>query len=80
MDRPTRFEDHRWLGDKRNQVVHDVDACTSPETIEELLAARTYMSFGPDTLVEAENRCYKACHQCDGARSALAEAAADDGA
>ena len=25
MDRPTRFEHHRFLGDKRTQVVHDVE-------------------------------------------------------
>ena len=26
-ERPIRFEHTRWLGDKRTQVVHDVDAC-----------------------------------------------------
>ena len=77
MERPLRFEDHRWVGDKRNQVAHDVDNCTNPETIEELMAAGTYICFGPDTLTEARNRCYKACQQCEGARQAHAREADD---
>jgi hypothetical protein len=72
MDRPTRFEHHRWVGDKRNQIAHDIDNCTSPEVIEELLAARTYISFCPDTLVEARNRGYKQCSTCAGVREASA--------
>ncbi len=70
MDRPTRFEHNRWVGDKRTQVVHDVDNCTSPDTINELMEARTYLCFGPDTVVEARNRGYKRCGQCEGARRA----------
>jgi hypothetical protein len=58
MDRPTRFENHRWLGDKRNQVAHDVDACTASDVIDELMRAETYLCFGPDTLAEARNRGY----------------------
>ena len=60
MTRPTRFEDVRYLGDKRSQVVYDLD---DPEldaaVIEELLAAETFASFGPDTLAEARNRGYR---------------------
>ncbi|HVX19693.1 MAG TPA: hypothetical protein VHA73_16845 [Acidimicrobiales bacterium] len=78
MDRPIRFEEHRWLGDKRNQIAHDVDSCDRPEVIEELLASQQYASFGPDTIAEAGNRCYRRCQQCPGARAAadaeLAEA------
>ena len=70
MDRPTRFENHQWLGDKRNQVAHDVDACTAAEKIDELIRAETYLCFGPDTLPEARNRGYHGCHQCDGVRAA----------
>ena len=72
MDRPTRFEHNRWVGDKRKQIVHDLDSCDSPEVIEELLAAKTYASFGPDTLVEARNRGYKRCSSCAGVRQAAA--------
>jgi hypothetical protein len=70
MDRPIRFENHQWLGDTRNQVAHDVDACTAPEVIDELLGAETYLSFGPDTLAEARNRGYHRCDLCDGVRAA----------
>ncbi|MGH9138473.1 MAG: hypothetical protein ACRD0G_15750 [Acidimicrobiales bacterium] len=64
MERPTRFEHHRWLGDKRRQVVHDLDDPCSPDVIEELLAAETYVAFGPDTLAEARNRGYRPCRHC----------------
>lgn len=70
MERPIRFEDFRWLGDKRTQVVHDLDSCSSPEVIDELVASRQCASFGPDTLVEARNRGYRRCTRCAGAREA----------
>jgi hypothetical protein len=58
MSRPTKFEHHRYVGDKRTQVVYDLD--TAPQDIiDELMEARTYLAFGPDTLVEARNRGYK---------------------
>ena len=58
MSRPTKFEHNRFVGDKRTQVVYDLD--TAPQDlIDELITARTYLSFGPDTLVEARNRGYK---------------------
>ena len=56
MERPVRFEHHRWLGDKRTQLVYDLDACTDADVIDELMAAETYLCFGPDTLAEARNR------------------------
>lgn len=62
MTRPTRFEHHQFVGDKRTQIVHDIDRCSS-EIVDELMEARTYISFGPDTLVEARNRCYRP-HSC----------------
>jgi hypothetical protein len=73
MERPGRFEEHRWLGDKRSQVVHDVDACTAPDVIEELLRSEKFLCFAPDTLPEARNRGYSRCDRCEGAR--LADAA-----
>lgn len=63
MSRPTRFEHHQFVGDKRTQVVHDIDRC-SPEIVDELMEARTYICFGPDTLDEAANRCYKPHSAC----------------
>lgn len=63
MERPIRFQQFRYLGDKRTQVVYDLD--TAPEDlIEELLEARTYLTFGPDTLVEARNRGYRPHPSC----------------
>jgi len=61
MERPTRFEHNRFVGDKRTQVVYDIDAITAEDEpiIEELMAAETYICFGPDTLAEARNRCYR---------------------
>lgn len=59
MERPTRFEHHRWLGDKRRQVVYDLDTFTDTEVIDELMAAGTFLCFGPDTLAEARNRGYR---------------------
>ena len=50
MERPIRFEHHRCLGDKRTQVVYDLDTFTDAEVIDELMAAETYLCFGPDTL------------------------------
>lgn len=65
MERPIRFEHHRYVGDKRTQVVYDLDSDTVPEdAINELMEARTYLCFGPDTLVEAANRGYKPHPTC----------------
>lgn len=72
MERPVRFEDHRWVGDKRTQVVHDVDACTDESIIDELMAAETFICFGPDTLAEARNRGYRRCGCCVEAAAAKA--------
>lgn len=66
MSRPTRFEEHRWLGDKRTQRVHDLDHSTEACGIEELMEAETYLAFGPDTLAEARNRTFKPCRHCAG--------------
>lgn len=60
MERPTRFEHNRWVGDKRDQRVHDLDHC-EPDVVAELMEARTYLAFGPDTYAEARNRGYRLC-------------------
>lgn len=70
MERPSRFEHSQFVGDKRNQLVHDVDACDSPVMIAELMSAETYICFQPDSLAEARNRGYRRCEQCPAARSA----------
>ena len=63
MARPTRFEHFRYLGDKRSQVVYDLDLAGSDvavaAAIDELLGSEQFAAFGPDTLAEARNRGYR---------------------
>ena len=59
MDRPTRFEHNRFLGDKRTQRVHDLDGDVDQGVIDELMQSEQYASFAPDTLAEARNRGYR---------------------
>ena len=59
MDRPGKFEHHRYLGDKRTQRVYDLDEFDNQEVIDELMASEQFTSFGPDTLAEARNRGYR---------------------
>lgn len=64
MERPIKFEHHRWVGDKRTQIVYDIDAMDGDDPrhraiIDELMAAGTYLCFGPDTLPEARNRGFR---------------------
>lgn len=58
MQRPTRFEHARFLGDKRTQLVYDLDTWTEPAVIDEIVAEGVGIQFGPDTLAEARNRGY----------------------
>jgi len=60
VSRPTRFEEHRYLGDKRKQVVYDLDTddAGAQEAIAELLVSERFAAFSPDTLAEARNRGY----------------------
>ena len=63
MGRPTRFEHNKYIGDKRSQVVYDLDlADADPDVaarIDELMASEHFAAFGPDTLAEARNRGYR---------------------
>jgi hypothetical protein len=58
MQRPSRFEHARYLGDKRTQLVYDIDEWDEPAVIEDIVAAGVGIQFGPDTLSEARNRGY----------------------
>jgi len=60
MERPSRFEHTRFLGDKRTQLVYDLDTWTDGAVIDEIVAAEIGICFGPDTLAEARNRGYTA--------------------
>jgi len=63
VGRPTRFEHNRYVGDKRTQIVYDLDlADTDPRVaaaIDELLSSERFTAFGPDTMAEARNRGYR---------------------
>jgi hypothetical protein len=61
MERPARFEHVRYIGDKRCQLVYDVDDLdqSDADAIDELMDAGTYLCFAPDTLAEARNRGYR---------------------
>jgi hypothetical protein len=58
MQRPSRFEHARFVGDKRTQLVYDLDTWTDAGVIDEIVAAGVGIQFGPDTLAEARNRGY----------------------
>jgi hypothetical protein len=62
MERPTRFEHARFIGDKRTQLVYDVDEWGDEEgderVVDEIVDAGVGIQFGPDTLAEARNRGY----------------------
>lgn len=64
MARPTRFESHRYLGDKRTRTVHDLDQATGACAIDDLVASEAFQAFGPDTLAEARNRGFRPCRHC----------------
>ena len=74
MPKPTRFEEHRYLGDKRTQKVYDLDLIDDDEgvaaAVESIMDAESFACFGPDTLAEARNRGYRP----DKATRAAAEA------
>lgn len=58
MQRPARFEHTRYLGDKRTQLVYDLDDWDDRQPIDDLVSADAGICFGPDTLAEARNRGY----------------------
>lgn len=58
MERPVKFEHTRFLGDKRTQLVYDLDEWTDEAIIDEIVEAGVGLCFGPDTLAEARNRGY----------------------
>lgn len=59
MDRPKEYHEFRFIGDKRTQLVYDLDADYPQEVIDELIESEQVGTFGPDTLPEARNRGYR---------------------
>jgi hypothetical protein len=58
MHRPTRFEHSRFVGDKRTQLVYDLDEWADEAVVTEFVDLGVGVCFGPDTLAEARNRGY----------------------
>ena len=78
MARPPHFEHYRYLGDKRNQVVYDLDLyAVDPAVtaaVDALVASERFIAFSPQTLAEARNRGY---HPHRSVRDAQRKADAD---
>ena len=72
MDSPRELHGRRFVGDKRNQVVYDMEAELTDPSLEEqlvaavadIVAAQSYAAFGPDELPEARNRGYRLSRLC----------------
>jgi hypothetical protein len=58
MERPSRFEHSRFVGDKRTQLVYDLDSWDDAATVREFVEVGVGVCFAPDTLAEARNRGY----------------------
>ena len=60
MSRPTKFEEFRYVGDKRTQRYHDLDdGELEAGVVDELMASEQFTCFAPDTPAEARNRGYR---------------------
>jgi len=58
MEHPVKYEHSRFLGDKRTQLVYDLDEWDDESIIDDIVDKGVGLSFGPDTLAEARNRGY----------------------
>ena len=58
MERHPKFEHSRFIGDKRTQLVYDLDTWDDADIIDEIVDEGVGLCFGPDTLAEARNRGY----------------------
>ena len=65
MPRLKRFEEHRWIGTRRDMRVYDCDDQAQFDRISALVEAEDLVmtlglqSFSPDTLPEARNRGFR---------------------
>ena len=59
MDHHPKFEESRFLGDKRTQLVYDLESWDDDAAINEFVDLGVALSFAPDTLPEARNRGYR---------------------
>jgi hypothetical protein len=65
MTRLKRFEEFRFVGARDTMTVYDTDDADQAEVVRARVEADNLMSrnllqtFGPDTLLEAENRSFQ---------------------
>ena len=59
MEHHPKFEHSRFLGDKRTQLVYDLESWDDDAAINEFVDLGVALSFAPDTLPEARNRGYR---------------------
>jgi hypothetical protein len=65
MSRLKRFEDHRFIGDRRTMKVYDCDDESQFAVLEELVSdgdltqRNGLQTFAPDDLAEAANRSFR---------------------
>ncbi len=61
MQRPTRFDGHRYLGDRRTQLAYDVDTAEGEleSLVTEIVTSGRAVCFAPDTPAEVRNRGYR---------------------
>jgi hypothetical protein len=59
VKRPGRFEHTQFFGDKRTQLVYDVDSWADESVVDDIVANNSGVCFAPDTLAEARNRGYR---------------------
>ncbi|WP_419840004.1 hypothetical protein [Candidatus Poriferisodalis sp.] len=72
MDIPRELAGCRFVGDKRSQIVYDMELESDDRAVSEQLAAavadivtaQSYATFGPDELPEARNRGYRLSRLC----------------
>ncbi len=72
MPRLRRFEEHRWVGTRRDMRVYDCDDSVQFEALSALVDDGNLVddlglqSFGPDTLAEARNRGFRQVKRTSG--------------
>ena len=63
MARPVNFEHYRYVGDKRTQIVYDLDCYGTDDAVtaavDDILASEQFIAISPQTLAEARNRGYR---------------------
>ncbi|WP_419841974.1 hypothetical protein [Candidatus Poriferisodalis sp.] len=72
IDAPRELAGRRFVGDKRSQVVYDLETASDDAAVVErlvravadIVATQSYATFGPDELREARNRGYRLSRLC----------------